>query len=172
MGDHSSRDRTLLYLVMGWSVIQLKSGLTSTPGGGWTVRGLDRVENFSTASRSGCPYVETRRRDVLHGQWACRLCRSLHCGFAMVGVTLLSRPSFFLRQRFRELHQGALPADAATICEAVTRPTMRFVPVDRRAASHIDRASHARPSDQPANSADQCPTGASGRTRPCRQPVS
>ena len=47
----------------------------------------------------------------------------------MVGVTLLSRPSFFLRQRFRELHQGALPADAATICKAVTRPTMRFVPV-------------------------------------------
>jgi len=47
----------------------------------------------------------------------------------MVGVTLLSRPSFFLRQRFRELHQGALPADAAAICEAVTRPTMRFVPI-------------------------------------------
>jgi hypothetical protein len=33
------------------------------------------------------PYVG-RRRDVVHGQWACGLCRFLYCGLAMLGVTL------------------------------------------------------------------------------------
>jgi hypothetical protein len=43
-----------------------------------------------------------QRRDVVHGHWTCCLCRFLYRGVAMVGVTLLSRPTFFLRHRFRE----------------------------------------------------------------------
>ena len=34
--------------------------------------------------------------------WVCCLCRFLRCGFAVVGVKLLSRPSFFIRQRYEK----------------------------------------------------------------------
>ena len=40
--------------------------------------------------------------------WACCLCRFLRCGFAVVGVKLLSRPSFFIRQRYEKTLQFPL----------------------------------------------------------------
>ena len=61
-------------------------------------------------------------------------------------------------------------ADAAAICEAVSRPSMRFVPVqDYRAASHIDAASNPRFASASAHAADQCNASASGRVRPDRR---
>ena len=61
-------------------------------------------------------------------------------------------------------------ADAAAICEAVTRPSMRFVASqDRRAASGSDAAPDARPAGAPAHAADQCDARASGRARPGRR---
>ena len=48
-------------------------------------------------------------------------------------------------------------ADAEAICEAMSRPTMRFVPAktaEQQAAQML--AGHARPADPPAHPADQC----------------
>ena len=59
-------------------------------------------------------------------------------------------------------------ADAEAICEAVRRPTMRFVRVksaDQQAL--IDAASHARSADAPADPGDQCVASTLGRARHC-----
>ena len=57
-------------------------------------------------------------------------------------------------------------ADAEAICEAVRRPTMRFVPVKLgRAAGSIDAASGTRSSDAATNPVDQCLAGAFGGAR-------
>ena len=53
-------------------------------------------------------------------------------------------------------------ADAEAICEAVRRPTMRFVQVIGRAAGPFDAASDARSFDAAANPTDQCLAGAFG----------
>jgi hypothetical protein len=45
-------------------------------------------------------------------------------------------------------------ADAEAISEAVTRKSMRFVPI--KAASGVDGAKNAGPSGQPEDSGDQC----------------
>ena len=59
-------------------------------------------------------------------------------------------------------------ADAEAICEAVRRPTMRFVPVKiGRAAGPVDAASGARSADASAHAADQCLARAFGRARHC-----
>ena len=55
------------------------------------------------------------------------------------------------------------PADAEAICEAVRRPTMRFVGGEvGRAAGPADAASHTRPADTATNAGDQCLAGAFG----------
>ena len=55
-------------------------------------------------------------------------------------------------------------ADAEAICEAVTRPTMRFVPVKSADAQSILMLASGSPSPGPtAHSADQRDAGASGR---------
>ena len=57
-------------------------------------------------------------------------------------------------------------ADAEAICEAVRRPTMRFVQDQvGRAAGPVDAASDARSFDASADPVDQCLAGASGRAR-------
>lgn len=58
-------------------------------------------------------------------------------------------------------------ADAAAICEAVTRPTMRFVPVKsrERAAGDIVPAPHACPSGEAANSTGEHDAGTARRIR-------
>ena len=57
-------------------------------------------------------------------------------------------------------------ADAEAICEAVTRPNMRFVPVKTRGAAECPGpAPVARPADAPAHDDAQCDPGASGRVR-------
>ena len=54
-------------------------------------------------------------------------------------------------------------ADAEAICEAVRRPTMRFVRAKSgRAAGSADAASRARSSAAATNAGDQCVAGASG----------
>ena len=58
-------------------------------------------------------------------------------------------------------------ADAEAICEAVRRPTMRFVQITGRAAGSVDAASRARPFDAAADPGDQCLAGAYGRARYC-----
>jgi hypothetical protein len=53
-------------------------------------------------------------------------------------------------------------ADAAAICEAVTRPSMRFANQERRAAERADAAPNAGPPDPSAHAANQrtsCPPG-------------
>ena len=57
-------------------------------------------------------------------------------------------------------------ADAEAICEAVRRPTMRFV-ADQvgRAAGSADAASGTRSADAATHPVDQCLAGASGRAR-------
>ena len=57
-------------------------------------------------------------------------------------------------------------ADAAAICEAVTRPSMRFVPnKSARAAKRADAATNAGPPDPSAHAANQRTSCALGRTR-------
>ena len=63
----------------------------------------------STLQERGRPWarevshVETRRGDDHLDQWVCRLGRFRHRGLTLVGMTLLSRPSLFLRQLFQGL---------------------------------------------------------------------
>ena len=57
-------------------------------------------------------------------------------------------------------------ADAEAICEAVRRPTMRFVQV-KSAAGPFDAASDTRSFDAAADPTDQCVEGAFGRARHC-----
>ena len=61
-------------------------------------------------------------------------------------------------------------ADAEAICEAVTRPTMRFVEI-KTAGSAIspDAAPDPSPVCPSADNADQCPACPSGRVRYCRR---
>jgi hypothetical protein len=62
-------------------------------------------------------------------------------------------------------------ADAAAICEAVTRPSMRFVPgQDRRATVGLDHAPGPRAAGPAANPADQRGPRAPGRVRSGRGP--
>ena len=57
-------------------------------------------------------------------------------------------------------------ADAKAICEAVRRPTMRFVQIkSAEQQGPIDAASDARSTDAPADPGDQCFAGAFGRAR-------
>src|SRR3954454_8424224 len=53
-------------------------------------------------------------------------------------------------------------ADAEAICEAVRRPTMRFVGAKSAAAGSSDAASHSRPADPATDAGDQCAAGAFG----------
>jgi transposase len=57
-------------------------------------------------------------------------------------------------------------ADAEAICEAVRRPTMRFVGFGR-AAGPADAAPRARSCAAATDASDQCLAGAYGRTRYC-----
>jgi transposase len=56
-------------------------------------------------------------------------------------------------------------ADAAAICEAVTRPSMRFVLIKSEAQQALLLIHRARPSGAPAHEPDQRLAGASGRVR-------
>ena len=57
-------------------------------------------------------------------------------------------------------------ADAEAICEAVRRPTMRFVQVkSAEQQGRLDAASDARSADAAADPGDQCLAGAFGRAR-------
>ena len=57
-------------------------------------------------------------------------------------------------------------ADAEAICEAVRRPTMRFVQVKiGRTAGRLDAASNTRSADAAADPGDQCLAGTFGRAR-------
>ena len=59
-------------------------------------------------------------------------------------------------------------ADAEAICEAVRRPTMRFVQVkSAEQQGRFDAASDARSFDAAADPTDQCLAGAFGRARHC-----
>jgi transposase len=57
-------------------------------------------------------------------------------------------------------------SDAEAICEAVARPTMRFVGVKTRAAAHHDAASGSADPDAPAHPALQCPMAEFGIISP------
>ena len=54
-------------------------------------------------------------------------------------------------------------ADAEEICEAVRRPTMRFVRIKSAVSRVSDAASSTRPADAPTHPVDQCITGTFGR---------
>src|SRR6478752_5028333 len=57
-------------------------------------------------------------------------------------------------------------ADAEAICEAVRRPTMRFVRIkSAEQQGPVDAASRTRSADAPTHPGDQCITGAFGRVR-------
>src|SRR5262249_715431 len=59
-------------------------------------------------------------------------------------------------------------ADAEAICEAVRRPTMRFVSIkspEQQSQQPVDGAPCARSADPPAHPGDQCLAGAFGRAR-------
>jgi hypothetical protein len=52
------------------------------------------------------------RRDVHHGGWACHLCLVLHCGLAVVGVTLRPNSNNWLggRRHRAPLHSVSCPS--------------------------------------------------------------
>jgi transposase len=54
--------------------------------------------------------------------------------------------------------------DAAAICEAVTRPSMRFVPIKTRTADRLDAGPDPAIAGAPADDVEQCPARAPGRT--------
>ena len=59
-------------------------------------------------------------------------------------------------------------ADAEAICEAVRRPTMRFVQIKfYRATGPVDVASRTRSFDAATDPGNQCHAGAFGRARRC-----
>src|SRR5664279_953846 len=60
-------------------------------------------------------------------------------------------------------------ADAEAICEAVRRPSMRYVQVkSAEQQSQLMLHSDARSADAATDPGDQCLAGAFGRARPCR----
>lgn len=53
-------------------------------------------------------------------------------------------------------------SDAEAICEAVTRPNMRFVPIDRSSAGGSDATQGSRTSGPPTNDAGECASSTYG----------
>ena len=102
----------------------------------------------------------------LIGMEACATAHHWARELTKLGHTVRLMPASYVKAYVKRSKNDA--ADAAAICEAVTRPGMRFVPVktiDQQAASCCTGAGSA---DPPADAAHQCAARPSGRARPRR----
>ena len=103
----------------------------------------------------------------LVGMEACGTAHHWAREVSKLGHTVRLMPPSYVKGYVKRSKNDA--ADAAAICEAVTRPSMRFVPVksaDQQALLMLHRTRDLNP---PAHAADQCAPSPSCRVRPgCR----
>ena len=102
----------------------------------------------------------------LIGMEACASAHHWARELTKLGHTVRLMPAKDVKAYIRRNKNDA--ADAAAICEAVRRPSMRFVGGQiGRSAGSVDAASHARSAGAATDASDQCLAGAYGRTRYC-----
>ena len=137
------------------------------------VHGVDQegnVDPASTAATSGGRQVLlVKLPPCLVGMEACSTAHHWARELIGLGHEVRLMPPAYVKPYVKRGKNDA--ADAEAICEAVTRPTMRFVPIksaEQQAVLVLHRA--ARTSGPPAHDAGQRPAGALCRVRHRRRP--
>ena len=113
--------------------------------------------------RSGVIAYFQSLEPCLVGMEACATAHHWARELTALGHTVKLMPPAYVKAYVKRNKNDA--ADAEAICEAVTRPLVRFVPEGRRAAVGIDAASSAQSSGPTTHDAGQCLARSHGRIR-------